>query len=509
MIGLVTSTLFSVELFARAFGRTGSYWDEARSLVQTSDGGFVMAGRTNSYGAGSTDFLVIKLDASGNRVWAKTFGGSSGDEAYSIIQTSDGGYAVVGFTYNTSTSHDFLIIKMSSDGAWQWAKTFGGNYSDQAYSIIQTSDGGYAVTGYVRNASGYSDFSLLKLGPSGNMEWWKAYGGGGNEYLYSLIQTSDGGYALAGYTYSYGTGGGYEDILVIKLNASGDTLQWAKTFGGNYSDQAYSIIQTSDGGYAVTGYVRNASGYSDFSLLKLGPSGNMEWWKAYGGGGNEYLYSLIQTSDGGYALAGYTDSFGSGGQDYLIVKLNTSGDTLWTRTFGTSSADQARSITQTSDGGYAIVGMATATSGYDAMILKISGEGNYPGCHLRSWAIPSSSPALNTSSPTPTANSFTLSLSDYIPTVTDVTPTVTDLCTPLYEGTEERSGREKGHGVICVVRAGGAIFISTGEMPLRLYASDGSLIHSSKLRMGENWVPLGSGVYFWRAGMNEGKTVVR
>ena len=202
----------------------------------------------------------------------------------------------------------------------EWTKTYGGASDDWAYALVQTSDGGYAVAGSTNSsgAGGY-DFWLVKTDAGGNMQWNRNYGGTGVEIAYSVVQTSDGGYALAGITYSF-TAGSW-DFWLVKTDASGN-MQWSKTYGGTGHDYAYSLVQTGDGGYAIAGYTNSfgAGGY-DFWLVKTDASGNMQWSKTYGGPGVEIAYSVVQTSDGGYALAGYTNSFGAGSYDFWFVKV--------------------------------------------------------------------------------------------------------------------------------------------------------------------------------------------
>jgi hypothetical protein len=193
-----------------------------------------------------------------------------------------------------------------------WSQTYGGSDDDYAYSVLQTSDGGYALAGYTDSSgAGGFDFYLIKSNSAGSTNWTKTYGGAGDDLAYSLIQTSDGGYALAGYTSS--SGAGYYDFYLVKTDLSGN-LQWSKTYGGAGDDEAHSVIQTSDGGYALAGWTDSfgGSGY-DFYLVKTDPSGSMLWNRTYGVAGNNEAYSVIQTADGGYALAGYTDYFGAGG----------------------------------------------------------------------------------------------------------------------------------------------------------------------------------------------------
>jgi hypothetical protein len=184
--------------FAKTYG--GTDWDKARSVRQTSDGGYIVAGYTNSFGAGGYDFFLIKTDAYGNVQWAKTYGGTDNDWALSVQQTYDGGYIVAGLTSSFGMGgYDFFLIKTDENGNIQWAKTYGGTNEDWAYSVRQTSDGGYIVAGYTGSfgAGGY-DFFLIKTDENGNIQWAKTYGGTDNDWARSVQQTYDGGYIVAG-----------------------------------------------------------------------------------------------------------------------------------------------------------------------------------------------------------------------------------------------------------------------------------------------------------------------
>jgi hypothetical protein len=260
-------------LFVKAIG--GATGEEGHSIQQTSDGGYVITGYTYSFGAGNTDVFVIKLDSSGNLSWAKTIGGTGYDVGSSIQQTSDGGYVITGGTESFGAGNgDVFVIKLDSSGNLSWAKTIGGTNDDYGYSIQQTSDGGYVITGGTWSfGAGYSDVFVIKLDSSGNLSWAKTIGGTSEDYGYSIQQTSDGGYVITGYTSSFGAGN--YDVFVIKLNSSGN-LSWAKTIGGTSVDVGYSIQQTSDGGYVITGDAWNfGTGKNDVFVIKLDSSGNI------------------------------------------------------------------------------------------------------------------------------------------------------------------------------------------------------------------------------------------
>jgi len=300
----------------------GSESDEASSLIQTDDGGYAIAGETSSYSVGNEDFWLIKLDSKGNKLWDKTFGGSSSDNAKSLIQTTDGGYAVAGYTFSKGAGYeDFWLMKLNGNGNMEWDKTFGGSHWDRAHSLIQTNDGGYVVAGYTfSKGSGKEDFWIIKLNSQGNIDWDRTYGGASYDEASSLIQTNDGGYAVAGKTYSKGASAA--DFWLIKLDIKGN-VEWDETFGGSNYDEASSLIQTDDGGYAIAGGTssKGEGGY-DFWVIKLDSTGNKEWDKTFGGNNYDYASSLIQISNGSYVVAGWTKSKGAGAADFWVIKFS-------------------------------------------------------------------------------------------------------------------------------------------------------------------------------------------
>jgi hypothetical protein len=367
--------------FCKAIG--GANRDEGKFLIQTSDGGYAITGITNSFGAGIEDVYVVKLYANGNLQWTKTIGGPATEAGYSLIQTSDGGYAITGMTTSFGAGEaDVYVVKLDANGNLQWTKTIGGESDDWGYSLIQTSDGGYAITGITRSfGAGETDVYVVKLDANGNLQWTKTIGGPAIEEGRSLIQTSDGGYAIAGYTRSFGTGGA--DVYVVKLDAKGN-LQWTKTIGGENEDLGNSLIQTSDGGYAIAGYTLSfGAGDWDVYVVKLDSTGNLQWTRTIGGPGGEIGHSLIQTSDGGYAIAGRYFLIGDYGEIYAgyvyVVKLDAKGNLQWTKTIDVKNEYLSEpSLIQTSDGGYAIAGSTTSfgAGGLDVYVVKLDKNGD-------------------------------------------------------------------------------------------------------------------------------------
>ena len=323
---LAVFLLGSARTWAQTYYWAASYggwsWDEAWSIQQTSDGGYAVAGWTESFGVSGVEFWVLKLREDGTIQWQKTYG-QWWDVASFIQQTSDGGYAVTGWTWSFGAGDsDFWVLKLDGDGNIQWQKTYGGRADDQAESIQQTSDGGYVVAGLTESfGAGDSDIWVLKLDGDGDIQWQKTFGGSDTEATSAepIQQTSDGGYVVTGRTESFGAGD--SDFWVVKLNGDG-SIQWQKPYGGQADDQAKAIRQTSDGGYVVTGYTASfGAGNWDFWVLKLDAGGDILWQKTYGGTSSEYAHTIQQTEDTGYIVAGYSSSFGAGSGDIWVLKL--------------------------------------------------------------------------------------------------------------------------------------------------------------------------------------------
>ncbi len=473
--------------FAKTYG--GTYGEGASSVQQTSDGGYIVAGTTSSFGAGSNDFFLIKTNASGNVQWAKTYGGTGWDEAFSVQQTSDGGYIVAGNTASFGAGHnDFFLIKTNASGNVQWAKTYGETWGDFARSVQQTSDGGYIVAG----SSG--GIFLVKTDANGNIRWAKTYGGSGSAS--SVQQTSDGGYIVAGNTDSFGAGS--YDAFLIKTNASGN-VQWAKTYGGTGWDEAFSVQQTSDGGYIVAGNTASfgAGGYEIF-LIKTDANGNIIWAKTYGGTNNDYASSVQQTSDGGYIVAGNTASFGAGGYDAFLIKTDANGNIIWAKTYGGTNNEEAFSVRQTSDGGYILAGRTNSfgAGGYDVFLIKTDANGDIGSCGIVGNTSPIvTTPSVTVTTPSPSAPSRSRTVTSPSPTVTSPTLTVTAPC-PLSDDNELGISEScKPVSGLITSYKGGIKVSRSGEFEVKVYNVSGVMVKSIKGK-DEVKLELSRGVYF-------------
>lgn len=359
-------------LWIRTYG--GSFDDEAWSVDETTDAGFIVAGYTESFGVGGKDVYLVRVDSNGDTLWTKTFGGPQDDQAYSVQQTSDGGFIVAGWT-GANFAEDFYLVKTDQNGNLVWSTTYGGSQREWCFEAEETSDGGYVLVGMTRSfGPGVSGVYLVKTDQNGNLIWSRTYGGWYADMGYSVKETNDGGYIISGETGSFGDING--DVYLIKTDANGDTL-WTKVYGWGDWDFGRSVQQTSDGGYIVCGELRVSSVDGDVWLLKTDQNGDTLWTKRYGTTLYEEGHSVQQTSDGGYILTGYTSSYGAGYWDVWLIKTDESGDTSWTQTFGTSNAEWGNSVKETSDGGYIVAGSARyyGPSGWnwDFYLIRLGG----------------------------------------------------------------------------------------------------------------------------------------
>jgi hypothetical protein len=302
----------------------GADHDIPHSLIQTADGGFALAGETR-LNLGHPDFWLVKTDAKGDMEWNQTYGGISIDRANSLIQTSDGGYALAGETSSFGAGEwDSWLVKTDANGNMEWNQTYGGTHGDNAISVVETSDGGFALAGNTDSfGAGTVNFWLVKTDGLGNMEWNRTYGESDTNFVFSMIKTSDGGFALAGDLHSHDAG--VENFWLVKTDGSGN-MDWNQMYGGADVDIAFSLVETSDGGYVLAGETKaSPAGDFDFWLVKTDTLGNEEWNRTYGGANDDFANSVVQTSDGGYAIAGDTLSFGVGDHDLWLIKTNEQG----------------------------------------------------------------------------------------------------------------------------------------------------------------------------------------
>ena len=350
-----------------------------------------------------------------------TIGGTKNESGQSVVSTSDGGYAVLGYTQSmdedisnkSDTSYDYWLLKFDATGQEQWQRVYGGSNDDRGEDILTTNDGGFAIVGSsksndndVTSNAGSNDFWLAKLNASGEIQWEKSLGYAGSDSAFSVIQTQDNGYLISGVldvSASNGAGnnranmkrhaGG--DYWVIKLNPLGE-LEWSRYFGGTYSDTAYGAAQTQNGNYLIIGSsdsndvdINNNKGSYDFWTIKLSSSGDLIWEKSFGGSEIDEAKAIAATNDGNFLIVGDTRSndtdvsTNSGAADVWIIKINPEGELLWEKTFGGSSFDSVQAIHKTQNNEFIVAGNSRSTDGdltknngqNDAWLFKINNQG--------------------------------------------------------------------------------------------------------------------------------------
>lgn len=352
--------------------------------------------------------------------FVKTIGGSKNEVAKSVIKTIDGGYIILGYTQSndldfsqkTNTSFDYTVLKFSSDDTLEWKKTYGGSNDDRGEKIIATSDGGYAILGYTKsndiditNNAGDRDYWLVKLTNSGNISWQKTFGYIGKDIGTALIQTDDGGFLIAGeldVTSSGGLGNSKSsaiqhaggDVWALKLNNLG-AIEWSKYYGGTFTDTPHGIVKTNDG-YILAGIsdssdvdITNNKGSYDFWVIKINKKGKLIWNKNFGGSEIDEAKAIVSTDDNNFLIVGNTRSSdkdvsnNKGGADLWVIKINPAGDLLWQKNFGGNNFDVGNSIKKMNDGNFLLAGSSRSADGgvtnkgqNDAWILKISYTGN-------------------------------------------------------------------------------------------------------------------------------------
>ncbi len=366
----------------------------------------------------------LRTDFEGSLEWVKSFGGSGAESANAIIRTSDGGFAVLGYTSSidgdittkTEEENDYWLLKFDTEGNLQWNRTYGGSKDDVGQSLAQTTDGGYVLTGYsmsddgdASKNQGFHDNWILKLDEKGDLEWESSYGFSGHDHSYDILQTADGGFFFTGFldiTSARADGNtekgngltshGVGEFWGTKIDEEG-SVQWRGYFGGTNNDRAHAVVQAADGGFVMTGFsesddfdISNTNGSYDFWMVKVDTFGNLAWEHSFGGSGIEVSYDIAKTEDGGYVVVGNTFSNdgdiaqNKGASDIWMVKVDSEGNLLWERTFGGSEFDLAQAVVQSKDGGYLITGNSKSSDvdafenngENDIWVLKTNGNGD-------------------------------------------------------------------------------------------------------------------------------------
>ncbi len=369
--------------WARTYGGSGD--DFSGAIVPAVDGGYMIAGTTESFGAGSKDVWVVKIDEQGTKVWDRTCGGPLIDSASWIERTDDGGYVVAGTTWSgrgKSYHGDVLVIKLDREGDEVWKRKFGGNKNDWPGSIVRTS-GGYIIAGATDMdflKPGSSDIWLVELDGSGRNVRDRKLGGRSDDVARSIQRTDDDGYIIAAETQSYGKGD--FDIWLIRLDRRFSKV-WERTFGGQYRDKAVFARQTEDGGYILLWNSRSFEG-TPYAVVaaRLDAGGNVSWQEKVGGMNLKSANHIIQTADRGYIVAGSIMHREEDEHEAWIIKLDAAGRKQWERSFGGKKSESAAFIMQTADGGYlaACSTKSFGAGGSDMWVLKLDSEGRCEGC---------------------------------------------------------------------------------------------------------------------------------
>lgn len=361
-------------LWTRTFGGDSS--DIGYQVQQTIDSGFVIVGETKSFGAGNTDVYLIRTDSNGDTLWTKTFGGTFYDRGNSVQQTSDGGFIIVGETSSFGAGNaDVYLIRTNSNGDTLWIKTYGGDDSDRGYSIQKTSDDGFIIAGETKSfGAGYYDAYLIRTNSNGDTLWTKTYGGTGDDHSYSIYQTNDSGFVVAGQKEAFSAiDPDNIDAFLIRLNSNGDTL-WTKTYDATDYDVGYSVQQTNYGGFIITGSIYDVDATTeDVYLIHTNSNGDTIWTRTFGGYSMEAGSCVKQTLNGEFIISGYTWSIGAGFYDVYLIRVDTEGSTLWEQTYGGTEYDEGNSIQQTSDGGFIIAGATQSfgAGGSDVYLIRL------------------------------------------------------------------------------------------------------------------------------------------
>lgn len=407
--------------FVKTLG--GSKNDSAQSVIATMDGGYAILGFTQSMDGDITDkqnesfdYWVLKFNAADELEWQKTYGGSEDERGRDIIQTLDGGYAIIGFSFSNdgdvtdnSGLQDYWLAKLDANGNITWQKSFGYQGADSGISVIQTNDQGYLVSGILdvtasgglgnssrsenRHAGG--DYWVLKLNSTGDIEWSKYFGGNATDTPEGIVQTDDNGFIIAGGSDSEDTdisnNNGSYDFWVVRISASGN-LVWEKSFGGDQIDEARAIVKSGDGNYIIAGDTRsndndisNNNGAADLWLIKISPNGDLLWEKTIGGTSFDVARAIVKSQNNGFLLAGSSRSDdidvseNNGQNDAWVLKVDANGNLQWETTIGGSDIDFAYSLTELNDNSIIAVGDSTSSDGdipqnkgfTDLLIVKI------------------------------------------------------------------------------------------------------------------------------------------
>lgn len=384
-----------VGAFFEVFGGSGA--KSAHSSQIIADGSIVLAGVTTSLEAGDLDVLVMKVAAEGGLLRAWVLGGAGTDYGDTLIEASDGSLVMSGYTNSYSDgTDDALVVKLNSNGHFQWARTLGGSDNDEGTAVSELLDGGFVLTGRTESYGVDGDVLMMKLASDGNLLWAKTLGGTSEERGNAIGRAVNGGFVLTGYTHSFGSGpAGSEpaDVLVARL-ASDGSLLWAKRFGGAGQDMGWSVQETKEGTIVLTGHYGadawgGGVGLADMLVAKLGSDGSLLWALTIGGAGDDRGHFIQETTEGDLVVVGYTSSYGAGSEDVLVVKLDEGGVLQWARTIGGSSDEVAWGVQQDRSG-YVLAGWTQSygSGGSEVLVAELNTTGWIENCSFMQAVFP-------------------------------------------------------------------------------------------------------------------------
>jgi hypothetical protein len=363
-------------VWTKTFG--GGAMDRGYSVQECVSGGFIVAGHAYSFGAGVDDVYLIRTNADGNTLWTKVYGGVDTDWGCSLAECDSGGFIIAGVTGSFGAGHtDIYLLRIDAGGDTLWAKTYGGDTFDYGFCVRECAAGGFVISGETESFGvGYSDVYLIRTDTNGDTLWTKTYGGDAYDYGESVQECASGGFIIAGGTDSYGAGS--YDVYLIRTDANGDTL-WTRTYGGVDGEYGWSVAECSSGGFIVTGWTEtSAVGGQDAYIVRTDADGNAIWTKNYGGYAYDAGYSVIECAAGGYVIAGEKWLYDTQWQmDIYLIRIDGNGDTLWTKNYGGANNERAYSIQECESGGFIITGWTDSYGNGDAdvYLLRLNSEG--------------------------------------------------------------------------------------------------------------------------------------
>ena len=371
-LSLLTTTVIGQVSWEKLFSHPND--DAFRCVREVPGGGYIAAGYISTVSVNDSDAFLVRFNNNGDTLWTFTYNGplSKYDLFYKVICTSDGGFVACGYTSSvTGLSDDVLYVKLNSSGQLQWVQTFGGSGIERAQDIIETSDG-YTIAGYTTTPSHYYDALILHTDLLGNILWTKSYGGTDYDDANSIGQLADGGYITGGQS---AVNGGDPKQFLIRTDVNGDTL-WTKRIPAAGPSNIESLTIVSDG-FVFVGSTNPLGLSDDGNIFKTDTSGNVQWSKIYGDTAKDDFHSVEKTSDGGFIIGGTTSSEGPLRPNMWLLKMNSQGDSSWSKTFGGDNHDHGYSAVQTSDGGYVFAGFSSSFGRNfdDAYIVKVGPDG--------------------------------------------------------------------------------------------------------------------------------------